>query len=65
MREFTHKELMEFGRDLKIAKATVMNMWGFTADEISAVTGMTRNEIIKVLPNGRFHWGDKTDKSKE
>ena len=48
-KEFTNKELMEFGRDLKIAKATVMHMWGFSDEEIQAVTGMPGFEIRRAL----------------
>ena len=48
-KEFTNKELMEFGRDLKVAKATVMHMWGFTDEEIQAVTGMPDFEIRRAL----------------
>ena len=62
---FTDKELAMLGKELKEAKVQVMGRWDFTADEISAATGMPRDEIIKILPNGRFHWGDETDKSEE
>lgn len=63
-KEFTNKELMLLGKELKEAKAQVMGRWGFTADEISIATDMPRDEIIKILPNGRFHWGDEeSDKS--
>ena len=48
-KKFTNKELMEFGRDLKIAKATVMHMWGFSDEEIQAVTGMPDFEIRRAL----------------
>ena len=58
-KEFTNKELMLLGKELKEAKAQVMGRWGFTADEISIATNMPRNEVIKLLPNGRFHWGDE------
>ena len=61
-KEFTNKELMMLGKELKEAKAKVMGKWGFTADEIAVATGMARDEVIKFLPNGRFHWGDESDK---
>ena len=61
-KEFTNKELMLLGKELKEAKAKVMSRWGFTADEIAVATGMPRDEVIKFLPNGRFHWGDESDK---
>ena len=48
-KKFTNKELMEFGRDLKVAKATVMHMWGFSDEEIQAVTGMPDFEIRRAL----------------
>lgn len=65
-KEFTNKELMLLGKELKEAKAQVMGRWGFTADEIAVATDMPRDEVIKMLPNGRFHWGDEgSDKTEE
>ena len=60
-KNFINKELMEFGRDLKIAKATVMHMWGFTDEEIQAVTGMPGFEIRRAL-YGETNMADKTEK---
>lgn len=63
-KEFTNKELMMLGKELKEAKAKVMGKWGFTADEIAVATGMPRDEVIKFLPSGRFHWGDESESDK-
>ena len=61
MAKLTDKELMEFGRDLKVAKATVMHMWGFTDEEIQAVTGMPGFEIRRAL-YGETNMANKTEK---
>ena len=60
-KKFTNKELREFGRDLKIAKATVMHMWGFTDEEIQNVTGMPDFELKRAL-YGETNMADKTEK---
>ena len=65
-KEFTHQELMRLGKELMETKANVMHKWGFTADEIAVATGIPRDMVINMFPNGRFHWGDdETNKTEE
>ena len=51
-KEFTNKELMMLGKELKEAKAKVMGKWGFTNEEIQAVLGIPDFEIKRILSDG-------------
>ena len=57
-KEFTDKELMQLGRELKEAKAKIMFKWGFSDNEIAAVTGMPETELKRVLHSGKFVWDE-------
>lgn len=57
-KEFTDKELMQMGKELKESKARVMFKWGFSDKEIAAVTGMPESELKKVLHSGKFVWDE-------
>lgn len=59
-KEFTDKELMQMGRELKEAKAKVMHKWGFSDEEIAAVTGMPESELKRVLHSGRYTWDENS-----
>lgn len=62
-KEFTDKELTQLGRELKEAKAKVMFKWGFSDDEIAAVTGMPKTEVKRVLHSGKFVWDENSSEN--
>ena len=51
-KEFTDKELMMLGKELKEAKAKIMYKWVFSLYEIQVITGMPSTELARVLGNG-------------
>ena len=59
-KNFTDKELMMLGKELKEAKAKIMYKWGFSNEEIQAVIGMPDFELKRVLGDGVK--ADKTEK---
>ena len=59
-KEFTDKELIQMGKELKEAKARVMHKWDFSDKEIAAVTGMPEAEVKRVLHSGSFIWDEKS-----
>ena len=59
-KNFTDKELMMLGKELKEAKAKIMYKSGFTLYEIQVITGMPSTELARVLGDGVK--ADKTEK---
>lgn len=49
MKDMTKKELIELGKDLKMAKVLVLHKHGFTVSEIASVLGTTESVIRKLI----------------
>ena len=51
-KNFTDKELMMLGKELKEAKDKIMYKWGLKLYEIQVITGMPSTELARVLGDG-------------
>ena len=58
-KNFTDKELMELGKEMNESRAKILHKWGFSDEEIQAVTGMPDFEIKRILSGAT---ANKTEK---
>lgn len=49
MKEMTKKELIQLGKDLKMAKALVLHKHGFSCAEIASVMGIAESTVRNLI----------------
>ena len=55
MKEMTKKELLELGKDLKMAKILVLKKHGFTCAEIANVMGTSESVVRNLVASAEEH----------